>query len=241
MDNTIVASSDILSSNSNTRTVTIQIANTHCIVCGKGFEQARKGKLYCSARCKQFGYNHKTEIRELLKDQERAINPKPLIFYIDDFSDFDKEQKMLKRLQGLRRKKRQLELVDEEIKQRQYLDLPVSDFLWSQYAKTLTEEEESELYEAEMLLEERVYELVAPELSLEQWSFIKSLHLSLDKISFFELVSFISSDFLEQLSLSESNEKQNSVNLIIKNKFINHCNLIATGKIRFEKRPESEE
>jgi hypothetical protein len=39
------------------KTVMPQVLNTHCIVCGVEFPRKRSGKLYCSSRCKQFGYN----------------------------------------------------------------------------------------------------------------------------------------------------------------------------------------
>ena len=57
-------------------------------------------KLYCSNRCKQFGYNHKTEINQALAASERGINQKPIFFFIDEYSSMNKKQKMLKRYNG---------------------------------------------------------------------------------------------------------------------------------------------
>jgi hypothetical protein len=225
-----------ISTTPGTKSVTTKLINTHCIVCGSGFQAARVGKLYCSPRCKQFGYNHKAEIAQLLSDKKKSINPEPAIYFLDDFTEYNKKQKMLRKLKELRRKKRQWESADQEIGIRQKIGSPVSDLLWNQYiGKRLTEDEDGELYEAEMELEEQLYELIAPELSIEQWSFIKSLYSSLDEISFLELVSSLSSDFLQQLNLDEE-DKKNGINLMIRNKFINHCNLIVAGTIKFEKK-----
>lgn len=230
-----MSKSDTSSIDSTTNSVTHLIANTHCIVCGIAFERARRGKLYCSSRCKQFGYNHRTEISQVLSEQERAINPKPLVFLIDDFNKYDKRQKMLKRYRELQKKKLQWESANQEILYRDKLNLPIGIYLWDSVSKKLTDDQENEFYNVETELEEELYDLVPKELSLEQWSFIKSLHPALDEIPFFELVCSLSTDFFRQLSLSESDAKTNGMNLVIKNKFMNHCNLIATGEIKFVK------
>lgn len=221
---------------SDTNLVTTIIVNTHCIVCGKPFQVPRISKLYCSARCKQFGYNHKNEISQAI-EAKKGVGSTPMKFFIDDFNEYYDKQKILKRYKELKKKKLFWESVTEEIKQRQNLDLPVSEYLFSQHInKKFTEDEESEFYNCETVLDEKLIELNLRELSIEQWSFIKSLYPYLDEISFFELVSSLSVEFIWQLNLSENNSKAIIANLIIKNKFVNHCNLIATGVIRFEKR-----
>jgi hypothetical protein len=117
----------------------------------------------------------------------------------------------------------------------------MSNYLFDTYVrKKLTEDEEGELYDIETVLDERLIDLAPKELSLEQWSFIKSLHPSVDNLSFFEIVCSLSKQFLSQLSLSSDEINSNSEHLLIKNKFRNHCNLIASGVIKFQKRQENE-
>ena len=66
---------------SDTNSVTPPLRNTHCFICGKPFNTERFGKLYCSAKCKQFGYNHK----------ERLNPPKQL--HVEIFLFFRHEMK----------------------------------------------------------------------------------------------------------------------------------------------------
>ena len=84
---------------SDTNTVTNNLRNSHCIICGKPFNTARMGKLYCSTKCKQFGYNHKDIINQPANICGTGINAKPQTFYIDEFQFYNKRQKMLKRYQ----------------------------------------------------------------------------------------------------------------------------------------------
>jgi len=224
-----------------TKSVTATVVNTHCIVCGKQFEVPRMSKLYCSTRCKQFGYNHKNEISQAIA-AKKGISSTFMTFLIDDFTVYNHKQRILKRYRELKKKKGQWESTTEEIKERQNLDLPIRSYLFDQLVnKKLTEDEENELYGNEMELDERLMELNSRELSLEQWSFIKSLYPSLDEIAFFELTSSLSSEFVGHLNLFKDESKGNNVNLIIKNKFMNHCNLIADGVIKFVKRDNASE
>jgi predicted nucleic acid-binding Zn ribbon protein len=227
-----------ISQDPDTKSVTPSILNTHCIVCGSAFETARAGKLFCSPRCKQFAYNHKSEIIQALEKRDRGISPKPLTFFIDDFFRYDNMQRMLRRYRELKKKNSDWESANQELKTRNQMQVHISSYLIDSYVgKKLTEEEDSELYNAETELDDEIIELNPRELSIEQWSFIKSLHPSLDELSFFSLVSSMSKEFLNQLKLSESESKQGGY-VTIKNKFINHCNLIATGVIKFGKREE---
>lgn len=242
MENALDTRSVTTNNHSDTNSVTPTLLNTHCIVCGKAFQVARMSKLYCSARCKQFGYNHKTEITQALASRQKGINPKPMIFLIDDFTLYDKIQKRIKRFRELAKKRFTWESIDQEIRLRQKIDLPVNDYLWNSYiSKKLTENEENELSNNENELEEHVIDLDLKELSLEQWSFIKSLHETLDELAFLRFVSSLSKEFLGQLNYSEKTTSGNNEYLVIKNKFVNHCNLIATGIIKFEKKEQTKE
>lgn len=107
--------------------VTQKIANTNCIVCHKPFQVIRVGKLYCSNRCKQFGYNHKFEINQALGNQSNGISPTPITFYIDDYNSYDRKQKMIKSYQELEKKRLQWESVNQQLSCRQRLGLPADN------------------------------------------------------------------------------------------------------------------
>jgi hypothetical protein len=48
---------------------------TQCIVCNTLFTKPRVGKMYCSNRCKQFGYNHNGSEKKinLLNEEPKAV------------------------------------------------------------------------------------------------------------------------------------------------------------------------
>ena len=223
---------------SDTNTVTHTLRNSHCIICGIPFKTARFAKLYCSAKCKQFGYNHKEKINQTGHVSGTGINATPQIFLIDEFQFYDKRQKMLKRFKELTKKKSEWEVTESEITMSNRIGIQASGHTWEKYTKRLTENEESEFYDLETDIEDELKLLTLKELSIEQWSFIKSLYLSFDEISLCEMIASLSKDFYSQLNLSPANSDTNS-NVIIKNKYVNHCNLIATGVIKFEKKPVS--
>ena len=218
--------------------VTDTLRNSHCIICGNPFKIARFGKLYCSAKCKQFGYNHKERINQTGNINGTGINAKPQTFYIGEFQFYDKRQKMLRRYKELKEKQTKWELADSEINICNSVGMQASNYTWEKYTKRLTENEESELSDLETDIEEEITSLNLKELSIEQWSFIKSLYPSFEDISLCEMIASLSSNFISQLNLSPTNHNTNE-NVIIKYKYINHCNLIATGVIKFEKKPVS--
>ena len=237
MDNELVKKLDTNDILSATKSVTRLLSNTHCIVCGTAFQAARAGKLYCSTRCKQFGYNHKAEIYRLVGSKGEGINPNPVIFFIDDFSQYDRMQKSLRRFRDLNKKKLLWESINEELNFRQKCSLPISNFLFDSYAsKKLSDKEEDDLFSCESELDERITDLNPKGLSLEQWSFLRSMHFSLDEISFFEVVCSLSSEFLSRLTLSEAVPGKLDEYAVINNRFIIHCNLIARGIIQFQKK-----
>jgi predicted nucleic acid-binding Zn ribbon protein len=233
---------DIIKDNvSVTNRVTTSLRNSHCIICGKPFNTERMGKLYCSSKCKQFGFNHKEKINQSLILNKTGINTKPQTFYIDEFQFYDKRQKMLKRYKELSKKKSEWELAENEIINCKRVDMQASNYTWQNFiSKKLTENEEGELYELETEIEDEIKSSNLKELSIEQWSFIRSLYPSLDKISFCELVTSFSKDFYSQLNLNATSLNKNE-NVIIQNKYINHCNLFADGLIKLEVKPEYNE
>src|SRR5688572_5306446 len=100
---------------SDTKSVTRVLVNTHCIVCGAAFQVPRSGKLYCSSRCKQFGYNHKSEIQEALSIQKEGINKKPMAFFMDDYLLYSKSHKLLRQFKELKRKQIKWEAVEQQM------------------------------------------------------------------------------------------------------------------------------
>ena len=224
---------------SDTISVTHTLRNSHCIVCGSPFKIARFGKLYCSAKCKQFGYNHKEHFNQGENINGTGINATPQTFFIDEFQFYDKRHKMLRRYKELTRKKTEWELTENEIIISNKAGIQASNYTWEKYTKRLTENEESELDELETNIEDEIKLLTLKDLSIEQWSFIKSLYTSFDEISLCEMIASLSKDFYSQLNLSPANSNTNT-NVIIKNKYVNHCNLIANGVMKFEKKPVSD-
>jgi predicted nucleic acid-binding Zn ribbon protein len=236
MDNRSITQQGGIGYNSITKTVIDRIANTHCIVCGTAFGKARRAKLYCSHRCKQFGYNHKTEIQEILSIRNEGINKKPMVFFMDDYLSYSRSHKLLRQFKELKRKQLKWESVEQQMVLNKQYGIPSSEYLWSSFVKDrLSDDEDFRLADAEALLDERLLELTSKDLSIEQWSFMKSLYPGLDEIAFFEIVCSLSGEFIDQLSINETEEDEGQI-LVIKNKFRNHCNLIATGIIKFEKK-----
>lgn len=226
---------------SDTKTVTPFLRNSHCIICGTSFRVARMGKLYCSAKCKQFGYNHKEKIFQTSNIFDTGINAKPQTFYFDEFQFYDKRQKMLKRYKELIYKQKQWELAESEIHTCKSLGIVPPNYTTERYvSKKLNENEDGELYELENEIEDEIKYLNLKEISIEQWSFIKSLYPDIEGIFLCELIASLSKDYFSQLNLSLANHNVNE-NVTIKNKFINHCNLIAEGVIKFVKIPANNE
>ena len=225
-----------------TNSVTHTLKNTHCIVCGNPFNTARISKLYCSAKCKQYGYYHKEKISNNVSNTVTGINPKPQSFYIEEYSLYDKRIKMLKRYKELKRKDQRRELAENEIRMRQKIGLDVSNYLWDSYTSNqLISDEEDEIYDCENELDEQYFHLNYRELTLEQWSFLKSLYPDNDELSFYRTVSSLGREFIDELNVQPVNPKDRNEHLVIKNRFINHCNLIADGKIKFIQKPEENE
>ena len=226
----------------DTNSVTHLLINTRCIVCGTAFPMARAGKLYCSSRCKQFGYNHRSEICQALIRRERGINPTPITFYIDDYNDYITIQRMVKRFKELDKKRKDWDAINQEIKLSENAGIPIRNYTWERYVRDkLTGEEESELYHYQCNLDEYIQELNLKELSIEQWSFIKHQHSDLDRNGFFLFSSTLSGEFMNQLKLREAGSEIDDQFFAIRNKFINHCNLIAEGIIKFVNKEESNE
>jgi hypothetical protein len=242
MSDTSVSLAAIKNRELATNSVTPVLINTCCIVCGTSFPAARAGKLYCSSRCKQFGYNHKERIQRVLEIRERGINQKPISFFIDDYSEYSRIQRMVKRYKELDRKKKEWDAAKQEINLCETVGLSARNSTWDSYVRgKLTGEEEGEHYGIECDVDEGIQDLNLKELSIEQWSFLKNQQPWLDDKAFFQFSSSLSREFMDQLKLKENDPEGVNQYFIILNKFINHCNLIAEGVIRFVKRDEIDE
>lgn len=227
---------------SATNSVTSTLKNSRCIICGTAFQTARASKLYCSNKCKQFGYTHKEKIKSLFPNSFDGINEKTESFYIDEFSLYDKRFKLLKRYRELKRKDDQRENAEVEIKMRQQVGLEISKYLWDTYTtKQLTQKEEDEIEQDENEFDEEFLLLSLKELTLEQWSFLKSLYSDLDELSFYRTASSLSREFINELNLNPIDNEERDVVSVIKKRFINHCNLIVEGKIKFIQKPDQKD
>jgi hypothetical protein len=141
---------------------------------------------------------------------------------------------MHKRYKELKKKETERDSKNKEIKLRQAIGLPISDYIWNSYTSNqLTDNEESEISDIENELDEELLHLNLKEYTLEQWSFLKSLYSDLDEVSFHRTISYLGRDFLGELNLKPLDPRERNEHSVIKINFINHCNLIANGKITF--------
>lgn len=236
MDHNLATKQGQTSNDLETKLITTPIVNTHCIVCGTAFQLGRMSKLYCSTRCKQFAYNHRDKIIQILETRIKGINPTPMNFLIEDYSEYNRIQKMSRRYKELDKKRSEWDAVNQEIKLSDKINMPIRDYTWNKYVSgKLTENEECEVVNIEQELDQDIVELNLKELSIEQWSFIKSLQTSLDKISFLHFASSLSKEFMDQLRMKENGDEANNQYFHIRNKFINHCNMISNGIVHFLK------
>ena len=149
---------------------------------------------------------------------------------------------MYKRYKELDKKRREWEAIKQEIKLCETTGVSARNYTWDCYVKgKLTPEEEGEHYGISCELDEDIQDLNLKELSIEQWSFLKSQQPSLDNKAFFQFSSSLSREFMDQLKLRERDSESGIQYLTIVNKFINHCNLIGEGVIRFVKQEEMNE
>ena len=182
-------------------------------------------------------YNHKDKIKETLIKEDMGISAKPLSYSLDDFNAYNRAQKMISRHQALTKKKMEWDAAEQELRLKQEFGVQHRSHTWEIFtAGKLTDLEESELDDLDTDLYEDLLELKLRELSIEQWSFIKSLYPSLDEVSFFQIIASLSKGFMAHLNTNGFQELENNENCVIKNKFINHCNLLAGGVIKFEKK-----
>lgn len=211
--------------------VTFSKLNTHCIVCKNPFNRARSSKLYCSARCKQFGYNHKDELSKMrdsasINEKHKSIKLSQLDFeaYLINFQKVKRYKELFKRNQKFTE-----EMKKSDLRQEMGINYN-SENIVSIRSLELDIQENTEMEKLKKELKE-LASLEPLNLTLEQWSFLKIMHKNMDNRVLFKLISNYSKEYIQELSLSVTNEdidpKSNT-----KQKFIAHCNNLNEGIIK---------
>jgi endogenous inhibitor of DNA gyrase (YacG/DUF329 family) len=211
--------------------VTFSKLNTHCIVCKTPFNRARSSKLYCSARCKQFGYNHKDELRNIrdnasINEKHKCVKLSQVDYeaYLINFQRVKRYRELLKRNQKFIE-----EMKKSDIRQEMGIIYNSENDVYMK-SQELDNQEVTEMSKLKKELKE-LASLEATYLTIEQWSFLKLLHKSLDNRVLFKLISNFSKEYIKELSLSVTNEDIDQKSNI-KQKFIAHCNNLTDGATR---------
>ena len=233
MSNPTVTSIAPIVTKSSNNSVKKAFLKTHCIVCNSLFTKPRVGKMYCSNRCKQFGYNHKSlqnainsSFDEPKKAKRKKINIGEFLFYREMFEK-------VKRFKELSKRNYRFDEEDIKMQMRENMGIqlnPEKIILNNSYKLR-----EDEMDELEMLREEVSvfvnYEIY--NLSLEKWSFFKIMNPKLDFENLFKIICQFSSEYINQLSFTTLDSDKTCDNLGIKKKYIEHCNAINEGSVYF--------
>lgn len=183
-----------------------KIRNGSCAICGKAFTAPRAGKLYCSAKCKQFYYSHK---KEFCSEEHRLIMATDTVynFSMKEYERYVSLRKMAQRYRSeaytIKRAKEKFEMFDSTT-----FDL---------YKKKLPT---------------YIKKIELPELSLEQWSFLKVLFPAVNGEYFHKLLASLSRSFFYSLNHSDKGEKKKSTNPVAM-QFQIHLQRILEKKVIF--------
>jgi hypothetical protein len=210
------------------------LQNTHCIICKSEYTKARVGKIYCSNRCKQFGYNHKDDFNKNSvenlddhKEKKRKILHSDFITYQLIGIKIKRFKELNKRNDSFLQEKKRLEIKKElEITQ---------NHEYSTISHRLQELDCDEMNELDTLRTE-VGEFGYLEnhyLKIEQWSFFRLMFPKMDNVTLYKIICQFSKDYIEELDFCTNTNESISNRLGIKNKFIHHCRLITEGFIKF--------
>jgi hypothetical protein len=193
----------------------MRIKNTSCIICGSTFMIKRAGKLYCSSRCRQAGYYHKDKIFALRKSQYPGNSNGIFSFRLKEYQLYCQYQE---RIRSYRRLERQFENLQ-----------PGTDE-WNKWYKNPN----CALSWERKKIPAKIINLAPISLSIEQWSFLKSLYPGLNLVSFIEFVAYLSHDFFNELTTEEGSNFKHQLKISpIKIKYRHHLNKIVSGEIRF--------
>jgi len=235
MSNQTVLSSDEKSIKRSNSSVNNSLLKTHCIVCNTLFTKPRVGKLYCSNRCKQFGYNHKQLMPGKKEVEFEKKNQSKKKVFLEDYSYYLQMNNKLKRFKELSRRNEKFKEEERKMNNRIALGLPLNHdyYSTSNMILELNSDELDELENLEVQLSQFI-NLESHCLTIEQWSYFKLLYSKLDKDSFFLTICQFSKDYINQLNFHPLDPDLVDGNLSIKEKYILHCNEIAQGRIQFQ-------
>ena len=210
---------------------TFSMINTHCIVCKTPCNKARSSKLYCSGRCKRFGYNHKAEIskfKDTISSNEKhkcvKLSQVDYEAYLINFHKVKRYRELSKRNQKFIE-----EMKKSDIRQEMGIMYNSENDVYMK-SQELDNQEVTEMRKLKKELKDLA--LLDPcYLTIEQWSFLKIMHKNIENRVLFKLISNYSKEYIQELSLSVTNEdidpKSNT-----KYKFITHCNYLTEGAIK---------
>lgn len=233
MSNQTVLSSDQKGIKRNNNSVNNSLSKTHCLVCNSLFTKPRVGKLYCSNRCKQFGYTHKNLINKNIISNNESVKIKRKRININEYFYYRDMIEKIKRFKELSKRNSRYEEEAAKLSMREDMGIPLnpeSIILNNSYELKEEEVEELELLKDEVSIFAN-FEL--HNLSLEKWSFFRLLNPKFDKENLFKTVCQFSSEFINQLNFRALNPDETFELLGIKNKYIKHCNAINEGIIQF--------
>jgi hypothetical protein len=192
------------------------IRNTNCIICGAKFAKDRASKLYCSKKCRQAAYYHKDKIEAIRNSKMKGINGQILTFSMREYKEYNK---IRDRLMNYRKLQSHFKQVEEGSKE--------WDLLYNNPNSALT----FERYEIPKVL----WDSKPPPLSIEQWSFIRSLYPELNTTVFCQMVCSLSDEFFDQISSNAKEEPANKVEKLqpIKYRYLHHLKKIVHREIKF--------
>lgn len=194
----------------------LPIKNTHCIICGAAFTHDRAGKLYCSSRCRQSGYYHKDKILILRKSQFSGISREILTFKLKEYKQYCIYRERIINYRRL---------------ESQFGNMQAGSPEWDTWYKNPN----CALNWERKKIPKKIIDLKPIYLSVEKWSFLKSLYPKFALIDFIDFVCTLSTEFIQQLTISENerNIKNTPNKFPIKNRYLYHLTKIVNGEVKF--------
>jgi hypothetical protein len=183
------------------------IRNSCCVVCGERFKAVRANKFYCSPKCKQFYYYHKSEIAGL-KQSGKGITDEYFEVSLKEYRAYSSIVKQVNEYHNLSRTSNSSSL---------------------RYAPN----GQLRLEELETQLPQYLKGIKLPTLSIEEWSFFKILYPNLKKDNFLILLNNLGYNFFTRLAYEEEDNKRKIKNNSVKTLYKNHIFKIASGKLKF--------
>ncbi len=200
-----------------TNSVTItSIKNTNCVICGKAFKAERAAKLYCSAKCRQSAYYHKDKIAAMRVSLANGISAEIFTFSLKEYKKYNHYREELKNYKKLEADFPNVQEGSDEW-----------NFLYNNPCCALTFKRDE--------IPKKIFGLKPPYLSIEQWSFIKSIYPNFNVVDFTVFVCSLSHDFINQLQSLPSDIAINKNRIIepIRNKYLFHLAKIANREVKF--------